>query len=403
MPMRLKQCIRFCLIVPFINVVLGSVGSYGDTTDIVLGVLLPYTGSWPIGSKIASAASIAIDDIQNDPALLPNRSIGFLWNDTRCNAGDGLYEVVDLWSHGLVLHLHGFIGAGCDSVCEPSGLLTAAWDLPMISWGCTSSSMSNKLNYPTFVRTVGPYFRCAPMIVELFHRFEWSRAAIITSSEHSWQLTSSEVRTSLEDAGVEISQYSSFEPGNEHLVYGTEDTHYTTLEKTKDEARIILLFAYGGDVRDVMLYAYDFGMINGDYIFFTVDLYENSFIGNNTWMGDDGRDDDAHQAFGSIFNIHILEPDTQKYKNFTEEVRRRMAVTPFNDPLEEDSTVDVHAGLLYDAMYLYAVALHAVLEAGEDELSGNDIVRKLFNRTFEETALKLYYRQENLECLEKLQ
>ncbi|XP_033122599.1 atrial natriuretic peptide receptor 3-like [Anneissia japonica] len=374
--------IRFIFVISLIDLVLGGAGLYGETFDVVLGVLLPYTGSWPIGPKIASAAAIAVDDIQKDKSLLQNRSIGFIWNDTHCDAGDGLYEVVDFWSHESVLHLHGFIGGGCDSVCEPTGLLSAAWNLPMISWGCTSTSLSNKLEYPTFVRTVGPYYKAAPMIVEIFHRFDWSRAAILCSSEHVWQLTSSEVRNHLEDAGVFISQYVSFDPGTESSVIGEDDPHFISLKKTIDEARIILIFAYGGDVRDIMLYAFDLGMIDGDYIFFTVDLFDYAYVGNNTWMGDDGRDDDALLAFGSIFNIHILEPSTQEYKNFTTEVRRRMGTAPFYDPLDAKFKVDVHAAMLYDAMYLYAVALHEVLEAGEDEYSGKMIVSKLLNRTF---------------------
>ncbi|XP_033122630.1 atrial natriuretic peptide receptor 1-like [Anneissia japonica] len=368
---------QFILFIPLIRLAL-SVGSYGVTSDIVLSVMLPYTGRWPIGSHIATAAAIAVDDIQGNSSLLPNRSIAVILNDTKCEAVVALPKVINLLSNEVVNGLHGFIGGGCNSVCEPIGLLAAAFNLPMISWGCTSTSLSDKLEYPTFVRTVGPYYKVTPMILEMFSRFNWSRAAILYSSEEAWQLTSLKVRNIMQDAGIFISQYYSFEPGPEKNIF--EDKSFT---ETQNKARIILIFGCGGDVRDVMLHSLDLGMINGEYIFFTVDLFDYAYVGNNTWMGDDGRDDDALLAFGSIFNIHILEPSTQRYKYFTAEVRKRMATDLFGDSFNAEYKVDVHAATLYDAIHLYAVALHEVIEAGEDEYNGRTIVSKLLNKGFD--------------------
>ena len=62
---------------------------------------------------------------------------------------------VDSWSNSD--DLDGIIGAACSIVCQPVGLLAAAWNVPMVSYTCSSGSLSNKDVYPTFSRAVGTW------------------------------------------------------------------------------------------------------------------------------------------------------------------------------------------------------------------------------------------------------
>ena len=51
-----------------------------------------------------------------------------------------------------------------------------------------------------------------------------------------------------------------------------------------------------------MLHASDLGMIDGTYAFITIDIMLSARFGENTWQGDDGRDDVAVAAFeGKLF------------------------------------------------------------------------------------------------------
>ena len=47
----------------------------------------------------------------------------------------------------------GLVGAACSIVCQPVGLLAASWNIPMVSFSCTSGSLADKETYPTFTRT----------------------------------------------------------------------------------------------------------------------------------------------------------------------------------------------------------------------------------------------------------
>ena len=55
----------------------------------------------------------------------------------------------------IILLFSRYIGGGCSVVCEPVALISAEFNLPHVSWGCTSEALSNKYNYPTFARSVG--------------------------------------------------------------------------------------------------------------------------------------------------------------------------------------------------------------------------------------------------------
>ncbi|XP_077977730.1 atrial natriuretic peptide receptor 2-like [Glandiceps talaboti] len=352
----------------------------GQDDDIVLGLMIPWTGSWPVGRRIASAFLVALDEINNSTSILPNRTISFVWNDTQCNAMEGLREVVDLWTH--VKPLHAIIGPGCDIVCEPAALLASAWAIPMISWGCEVSTLSNKDEYPTFARTVGPYPKTGPMFVATMNYFNWKRIAILASTEHTWQLASHAIKLDLEDAGIHVVVFYQFEPGNEHITGREKAEHRYILEQTKEIARIVIICSFGGDVRDLMLNAYDLDMINGDYVFFTLDLLADYHKGVNTWMGDDGRDAEAEYSFNAILNIHLRTPHNDEYHAFEDEVRKRLKEPPFIYDLPNDEPIDVHAGPLYDAVLLFAIALHEEIQYGGSELDGFAISRRMRNLSF---------------------
>ncbi|XP_070568265.1 atrial natriuretic peptide receptor 1-like isoform X2 [Ptychodera flava] len=368
----------FILMVFYACVFKDSVGKSGDVT---VGVLLPWTGSWPIGSRIAGAISIALEKINNNDTLLPNRTLTFVWNDTQCSAKMCLSEIVDLWRG--IPNLHAFIGPGCDVACEPAGLLASSWRIPMISWGCASPILSDDKEYSTFVRTTGPYWKTGPMIIAVMEHFNWQRVAILSSTEHVWQLTSHVIKLDLQDHGIDISVFHSFDPGSENITGREKDEHRDVLTNAMYESRILILCASGGDVRDLMLYAFDLNMINGDYVFLTIDLLAESKIGANTWMGNDGRDFEADYAFNAVLNIHIRSPDTDEYYAFEDEVRKKLKDPPFYYELPDDVSVEVHAGALHDAVILFALALHDEIESGGDGLDGFSVAMRMRSRSFE--------------------
>ena len=92
-------------------------------------------------------------------------------------------------------------------------------------------------------------------------------------------------------------------------------------------------------MRAIMLNALDLGMLNGDFAFLTVNLLPSATVGNNTFMGNDGRDAEAALAFRGILSIHVREPTTPLWQSFKERVRAKMNASPFYIKLDDSEQV----------------------------------------------------------------
>ena len=70
-----------------------------NKTRVTLGYLGPSNyvkpGLFNVG-EIGSAVTIAVQDINNDPNLLPNHTLTFVYNDSQCNDKIGLQKIESL-------------------------------------------------------------------------------------------------------------------------------------------------------------------------------------------------------------------------------------------------------------------------------------------------------------------
>ena len=122
------------------------------------------------------------------------------------------------------------------------------------------------------------------------------------------------------------------------------------------------MLCYGGDMRALMLNALDLGMLNGDFAFLTVNLLPSAAVGNNTFMGNDGRDAEAALAFRGILSIHVREPTTPLWQSFKQKVREKMNAAPFYIQLDESEQVRSN-GLFHPFLKCIQSNLHPSITA----------------------------------------
>ena len=96
----------------------------------------------PAVSKIAGAAELAVQRINNDKALLPGRQLKYRWADSGCTSKQGLAAMGKLL--GEANRVDAVIGPACSSACEVTSYLAAGQGIPQISYSCTAASLSNK-------------------------------------------------------------------------------------------------------------------------------------------------------------------------------------------------------------------------------------------------------------------
>ena len=199
--------------------------------EVKIGVLLPMTGYWPIGKTSASAITIAVDRINEDQTLLPGYNMTFLWNDSMCLAAEGLNQAVEFRIAGV----DAIIGDGCDIICGPAAILASSWNLPMVSWGCESPTLSEKSIYQTFARTVGSFSKMGKLFLSVFRYFKWKSIGILASTESIWQLAMSGLMKDFLENDIEIRYLHTLSPG--HVLVTEREEFKSTLLHAKETAR----------------------------------------------------------------------------------------------------------------------------------------------------------------------
>ncbi|XP_048580890.1 atrial natriuretic peptide receptor 1 isoform X2 [Nematostella vectensis] len=353
---------------------LSIIASFSDghvVSDVRLAVLIPWTGNWPAGPRLASAVIVAIDAVE-ELGILPDHNITYVYRDSMCQTGPALNAMSDLRLEQP--SVDAFIGPACSVGCTAGGHLSAHWNLPMISYGCLTADLTNKDLYPTTTRTVGPLVQSGKFILRVTSYFKWKRIAIITSTEQIWSQISSFVKQEFDSSeDSEVSYFQTFSPGL------TTNHHFKAiLQSALAEAHVFIFVAYGSSIRKIMLNVHDLGMLSSKYAFFSFEVLPESC------KGDDGRDAEACAAFEGLMDIGVYIPeDTPRYQSFENAVRNRMPeFAGLGYKMPASAKVDVYAGFLHDAVLLYALALNSTLAAGGNITDGRTVARHMMNRSF---------------------
>ena len=161
--------------------------------DFIIGGLFPVydcTGSGQEDLELLEAMLFAIDRINNDMSLLPNLTIGYDVRDT-CNVATiGLEEALDIISNGSRRSsidsrsrtpLLGIVGAAYNSVTLPIATLLGLpiYEYPLVSYASTSATLSNKMLYNFFLRTVPSDNLQLDAMFDLISHFGWEYVSVI--------------------------------------------------------------------------------------------------------------------------------------------------------------------------------------------------------------------------------
>ena len=166
--------------------------------DIILGGLFPLhkkstenenacgVFSEVPGYQYMEAMLFAIDEINKDPNLLPNITLGAQIYDTcqsKTIAADAAKRFIKITleqdSH---TQLAGVIGALSSGVSETVANFFRVFQIPQISYASTSIILSNKDIYSYFLRVVPPDSFQAQAMVDIIKRIGWNYVSTVNSA-----------------------------------------------------------------------------------------------------------------------------------------------------------------------------------------------------------------------------
>ena len=188
--------------------------SNSDAKTFKMGTLVPFSGSWRGGPKMASAILIAMDKVNDDPYWLQGHNLSYVMKDSRCEAEASIVSVIDLYTlEDPIVDV--YIGPGCSTGCLPGAFIAAHWGIPMISWGCGATDLSDKATYPYFVRTTGTFTGAGDLMRALMERYNWKRLGIMATTDVFFSGTANSAKVKLEEDGkFLVPFFGSFDPGS---------------------------------------------------------------------------------------------------------------------------------------------------------------------------------------------
>ena len=174
--------------------------------NLTIGLFVPMTG-WAVGNRLASAAPIAIDSINNDRTILPGYKLNFVWRDCGCNSKMSAGGTVEFIEEKVAA----IIGPYCSKGCITSGHIAAYYKLPMLTYSCSKKQLSDKKLYPTVARTFA-YARTNEKILldnaaDLMKLYGWSIFAIVVEIGDVWQFISQYFQKHSSSHNLKVNQY----------------------------------------------------------------------------------------------------------------------------------------------------------------------------------------------------
>ncbi|KHJ47399.1 adenylate/guanylate cyclase catalytic domain protein [Trichuris suis] len=307
---------------------------------------------------------------------------------------------MELWQKGVIA----FVGP--EDSCQTEAMMAAAQNLPMISYKCFDHAVSDKTKYSTFARTVPAESQISRAAISLLKNYNWRKFTIVYGDNDVNSHLLKAIVELCNAEGMQILNISSFaEP---YRSTNLEDREHirSIVAETHPRTRIYVMFGSVSALQQ-MLYAMDDMELlsGGEYVIIYLepsytylspdDAMMNYFYRATLYTVEEfhsfpyvNRIIDLSRSLLAIIPSPVTFSDST-WKEFWAKVNQYNMLPPFNffNPVSTSRfgkypVVNRYASYLYDAVMLYATALHEEIEAGGNVKNGSAIITRIFNRRY---------------------
>ena len=296
------------------------------------------TGGWPVGPTLIGAVALAVEDVNNNPDLLKGKRLEYVWADDGCNRQMSLVGFIDMLGTGPRV-IDGLIGPGCAKGCEVTQTLARAKNIPQISATCASPSLSNKDEFPLFVRTTSPYAKWAAAIVSIMKAENWTRLSVV--NDVAMAASVGALRAELVKEKLKFGADVQFDADRFTVKPGEPSRMVAILDAG---VRVVMVYAFAADNVAIAVEARTQGMAAG-WAFMGLDMV----FGCEEGLTGAALKTAQEALHGWIF----FEPSSTAVQSFFDRVRAA-SISVFGQKLEADASINLYAANLYDAVMLYA-------------------------------------------------
>ncbi|GAB1291556.1 Vomeronasal 2, receptor 54 [Apodemus speciosus] len=205
------------------------------------------TGVSKWGYRVAQSFVFAIEEINRSAHLLPNLTLGFSIRNSGDSVHGALYETMGFLTgqeepipnytcqHGSPQAA--LVGDTRSSLSVSMARLLGLYKFPQVSHGSSLPSLSDKIQFPSFLRTLTSDVTSSCAVTQLIIHFQWSWVIILAQDDDFGQQASSLATQMLTPAGVCI-EFHLHVPSHQSLPKIKEIIQ----KMKKSTARIVLVF-----------------------------------------------------------------------------------------------------------------------------------------------------------------
>ncbi|XP_043929407.1 extracellular calcium-sensing receptor-like [Protopterus annectens] len=203
------------------------------------------------------AMIFAIEEIQRDPEFLPNITLGYVIYDS-CTTIAGVLEgtmklltgqrkAIPNYKCHTLSSAKAVIGESYSSTSIPIARLLGLYKVPQISYGATVTSLSDKNQFPSFLRTIPSDLYQAIGIVHLILYFGWTWVGLVSDSSDYGLQGSLIVKEELVKAGACIAFFETIP-----AIYSEMKIQHISETIRKSSANVVVIYSIDTDLYPVM-------------------------------------------------------------------------------------------------------------------------------------------------------
>lgn len=359
-------------------------------------------------SVVSGALVAAIVEINQDATIIPDYQLKYVFGNTCGNDSHSTRLFMEHWQAGARV----FIGP--EKNCKTEAAMAASQNLPIISYRCNDQDISrDDYHYRTFARTVPPAGEIFKAFMALMKEYKWRKFSVVYDVKKGQArnelfdtlLRMMDTENKFEEEKFQIMnvsrlEFSKMDISSQQDIQSVENAIRTTMATT----RIYLTFDNVRLFRTMLSIMGEMGLTEKGYMLIYVDTnydwlnvyhaMNNHFLRNtmtylhHSWDANNSSDRkmlDYSRAALSIIPTPV-KLNTQRFYNFWKRAGEYMHYfgVQKNDNLKGNRI----ACYLYDAVYLYARAIHELVEEyGNDEnydptADGKAIIDRIVNKKY---------------------
>ena len=286
------------------------------------------------GLMWVEAMLFAINEINKNTKILPNFTLGYDIRDSANEVQFAMLAALDFSSEGEMYNkdsrtnktcynssVVAVIGGAGSTISKTAAYILGVKSIPQISYSSTSPSLSNKADFPSFLRTIPPDYVQAQVMADLVSFYNWSYVSTIATDEDYGRLGIDAFKRELKPRNVCISIDELFHPD------------YTLSETKAQIARIVSTLKVDKLAKVVVLFC---EIPNA--LAFLEEAERQNLVGK-TWIGTDSwGDKKSILSFkdSTVGGMLAIVPSKGNIKKFEKHMARLTPLTTKHNPWFEE-------------------------------------------------------------------